>query len=190
MSDSGYEFPPVGISLDDLQAEGPILDIGGGGEGAIGRLIGRDVVSIDRRVDELNEAPQGPQKVVMDARNLGFPDDTFHNVTAFFSMMYVPEAEDLQGVFGEASRVLQPGGTFHIWDVDLPANHPEDLAYYVVYIRYTVNGEEFGTGYGMRWPDGLRDEAVYIDLAERFDLLNTRVELNHHTFYLQFTKAG
>ena len=41
-----------------LQADlrGSILDIGGGGEGVIGRLYGRQVVAIDNRQEELDEA--------------------------------------------------------------------------------------------------------------------------------------
>ena len=33
-----------------------MLDIGGGGEGVIGRLYGRQVVAIDNRQEELDEA--------------------------------------------------------------------------------------------------------------------------------------
>ena len=36
---------------------GSILDIGGGGEGIIGRLYGSRVTAIDNREEELDEAP-------------------------------------------------------------------------------------------------------------------------------------
>jgi ubiquinone/menaquinone biosynthesis C-methylase UbiE len=188
MSDRCFEFPQVQVSLDDLQVEGLILDIGGGGEGAVSQLHGREVVSIDRRMDELREAPASPGKVAMDARQLGFEDNTFRTATAFFTMMYISDFEDQQRVFEEANRVLKPGGTLHLWDVDLPSHHPEDTDYFVVYIRYQTNGEEHGTGYGKGWPDSARNEAHYIGLAEQAGLLHTRIELNHHTFYLQFKK--
>ena len=39
------------------ELQGKILDIGGGGEGIIGRLYGPQVIAIDYRQDELDEAP-------------------------------------------------------------------------------------------------------------------------------------
>ena len=39
----------------DLQ--GRILDLGGGGEGVVGRRWGRQVTAIDNRQEELDEAP-------------------------------------------------------------------------------------------------------------------------------------
>ncbi len=39
----GYDFPQLEISLDEYALPGPVLDIGGGGEGVIGQLLGRDV---------------------------------------------------------------------------------------------------------------------------------------------------
>lgn len=46
---------------------GPILDLGGGGEGIIGRIYGRQATAIDNRQEELDEAPDGPKKLLMDA---------------------------------------------------------------------------------------------------------------------------
>jgi exopolyphosphatase/guanosine-5'-triphosphate,3'-diphosphate pyrophosphatase len=66
-----------------------VLDIGGGGEGVIGRLKGRDAVAVDIRKEELEEAVDGPLKIIMDARDLKFLDESFHTATAFFSMMYI-----------------------------------------------------------------------------------------------------
>lgn len=44
--------------------QGKILDIGGGGEGIIGQVLGDKVVTIDKLKEELEEAPEGPLKVV------------------------------------------------------------------------------------------------------------------------------
>ena len=49
---------------------GRILDIGGGGEGIIGRVYTGQVTAIDNRAEELEEAPDGPCKLVMDAAQL------------------------------------------------------------------------------------------------------------------------
>ena len=43
------------------------MDIGGGGRGVIGELKGKQVIAIDINKRELEEAPDGPLKVVMDA---------------------------------------------------------------------------------------------------------------------------
>jgi len=44
------------------------LDIGGGGEGVIGQMKGKQVIAIDPNRRELEEAADGPLKIVMDAR--------------------------------------------------------------------------------------------------------------------------
>lgn len=184
----GYDFPQLEISLDDYEFTSPVLDIGGGGEGVIGQTAGQDVIAIDRRMDELLEAPEGPRKVMMDARRLGFTGDQFPTLTAFFSLMYVPKIEDQLAVFTEAQRVLQPGGTFHFWDVTLPETPPEKRDYFVVYVRYAIRGNARGTGYGMRWPGGRRDAAHYIALAEQAGLTCVKSQPLDHCFYLQFQK--
>ena len=184
----GYDFPQLEISLDNYSFTSPLLDIGGGGEGVIGQAAGQDVVAIDRRMDELLEAPDGPRKVMMDARQLGFAGAQFPTLTAFFSMMYIPKIEDQLAVFTEAQRVLQPGGIFHLWDVTLPEVPPEGTDYFVVFLRYKVGEIERGTGYGMRWPGGRRDAAHYIALAEQAGLTCLRSDAMAHCFYLQFRK--
>ena len=62
-----YNFEPVKLEVRDMESEGYILDIGGGGEGVIGRLKGKDVIAIDIRKEELEEAVDGPLKIIMDA---------------------------------------------------------------------------------------------------------------------------
>ena len=66
---------------------GPISDLGGGGEGVIGQIYRQQAVVIDNRQEELDETPEGPEKLLMDAAELTFADGSFQHVTAFFSLM-------------------------------------------------------------------------------------------------------
>ena len=78
----------------DRTHTGSILDIGGGGEGIIGRLYGRQVTAIDNRREELDEAPEGFEKVLMDACEMSFASASFDHVTFFYTMMFI--AKDKQ----------------------------------------------------------------------------------------------
>ena len=111
--------PKLEVVLPDFPADGLILDIGGGGEGVIGQLKGRQVVAIDLLKQELDEAPGQPLlKIVMDARELKFTDASFSTATVFFTFMYIAPA-DHEKVFRELYRVLRPGGTAFVWTPNL-----------------------------------------------------------------------
>jgi ubiquinone/menaquinone biosynthesis C-methylase UbiE len=183
-----FTFETVKLEVKDFESGGLVLDIGGGGEGVIGRLKGKQVVAIDIRMDELEEAVDGPLKVVMDARALTFMDNSFTTATAFFSMMYMRTREDHQKVMSEAWRVLKPGGHLHLWDVDLSKRPDTKKEFYLVRLHYRVGDFEKGTGYGMKWPVEPRSEEYYLKLAEEagFQLLTT--ERNKHIFYIVFIK--
>ena len=86
-----------------------ILALGGGGEGTIGRMRGRQVVSLDRSRSELEEAPDGPIKVLGEATELPFLDAAFDAVAAFFFFLYV-SPNDRAAALREARRVLKPQG--------------------------------------------------------------------------------
>ena len=150
---TNHVFPRVDWDFEDIAFEnGFILDIGGGGEGVIGQLKGKDVVAIDFREEELLEAADGPLKIIMDARDLKFLDESFPTVTAFFAMMYIKEKDDQIKVFQEVARMLKQGGKFHIWDIDLAKIPETDKEFYIVHLRYKTGPESNETGYGMRWP--------------------------------------
>ena len=106
-----FYFDQKTIKLSDFNAQGHILDIGGGGRGVIGELKGESVVAIDISKRELEEAPAGPLKVVMDATDLKFIDNSFNTATSFFTLIYIPDS-DHEKVFSEVYRVLAPGGVF------------------------------------------------------------------------------
>jgi len=183
-----YYFSPVTIEMNDFPSKGFILDIGGGGEGVIGRLKGEAVIAIDVSRQELEEAPGGPLKIVMDARELMFLNAAFSTVTAFFSLMYMKNMEERRKVFAEVMRVLKPGGTFRVWDVDLSEPPITGKDIYVVQLCCRVGGMEIETGYGQRWPSQPYGEENYISMAKEagFRLLNR--ERNEHTFSLVFQK--
>jgi ubiquinone/menaquinone biosynthesis C-methylase UbiE len=135
---------------DPFGAEDLILDLGGGGEGVVGQLRGRQVVALDIRKDELEESAPGPIKIVSDARSLPFLDASFDAVTAFFFLMYVADA-DRGAVLREAHRVLRPGGCLHIWDLTIPprADRPQEM--FLAFVKAELPDRTVETGYGVTW---------------------------------------
>jgi ubiquinone/menaquinone biosynthesis C-methylase UbiE len=163
--DRVHQFEEQTVTISDFAADGWVLDIGGGGEGIIGRLKGPQVVAIDISERELREAPDGPLKIVMDARELGFLDGTFQTATCFFTLMYI-DGSDHEKVFREVHRVLAPGGRFLVWDVVLPAEHDEGKEIAVFPLRIRLPDKEVETGYGTHWPERDQNLAHYVRIAE------------------------
>ena len=183
-----HAFPKVNLEVPDFKCDGEILDIGGGGEGVIGRLKGSQVVAIDLHQEELDGIVDGPLKMVMDARDLKFPEGHFAVVTAFFSMMYMKTRADQQQVLRQAYRVLRPGGRLLVWDIDLPSLPDTRKSCYLVRLRYRVRGFEKGTAYGARWPSEPRGEQDYIRMAEEAGFHHQATTRVAHTFQLEFVK--
>jgi len=105
--------------LTDFPSSGYILNIGGGGEGIIGLMKPEQVIAIDYRREEPEEAPPGPLKIVMDATDLQFLDKSFSMITSFFTFMFL-KLKDKERVIQEIFRVLQKNGHFLIWNVLIP----------------------------------------------------------------------
>jgi ubiquinone/menaquinone biosynthesis C-methylase UbiE len=170
-----YFFETQDVTLEDFQHEGWILDIGGGGEGIISRLKGHNVIAIDPSRRELEEAPPGPLKIVMDARELQFLDEAFATVTSFFTMMYIAGSDHAK-VFQEVFRVLENGGQFQIWDGVLPVQLDDDKEIAAFMLRVTLPGEVVEIGYGTKWPAKEQNLEYYVSIAKAtgFDILETR----------------
>jgi ubiquinone/menaquinone biosynthesis C-methylase UbiE len=173
--------------LKELDASGWILDIGGGGEGIIGRLKGSNVIALDIRKEELEEAPPGPLKLIMDATKLQFLDNTFDTVTAFFSFMYLTR-ETRPQVFQEVTRVLSPGGKFHVWDATIPPVTDTTKILFVVPLTVKLPNEEVQTGYGVKWQGREQTLDDYIQLAKQTGLKVVSQQTKDHTFYVEFKK--
>ncbi len=175
------------VTIQDLDVAGYILDIGGGGEGIIGGLKGSEVIAIDLSRRELEEAPAGPLKIVMDARDLQFLDETFHVATSFFTLLYI-EPADRKKVFQEIHRVLKPNGRFLLWDTVIPSQGVEEKEFFAVRLKVTLPREEIQTGYGVPWKDREQDVQYYIDLAEKtgFEVMDR--EEHDQVYFLELKK--
>ncbi len=161
-----YKHPDLEVAVPDFPAEGLILDIGGGGEGVTGQLKGKQVVAIDLIKRELEDAPGEPLlKIVMDARDLKFLDNTFATATVFFTFMYI-EPKDHEKVLQEIHRVLKPGGRALIWDVVFPKKTDERQIYVLFRLKIKLPAKEIQTGYGVRFAEGQGAEHM-IDLAKK-----------------------
>lgn len=129
----------------EQKIKGSILDIGGGGDGIIGRLYGSQVVAIDNLQEELDEAPNGFEKILMDARCLSYSAEKFDNVTFFYSLMFMSTETQKQAI-SEAYRVLKNGGLLHIWDADILIAYPKP---FIVNLDIQLPSELIHTTYGI-----------------------------------------
>jgi len=136
------------IELSPLETKGFILDIGGGGEGIIGKLNGTQVVAIDTSERELAETRNESLKVIMDATDLKFLPNSFDICTAFFSLMYIPKSKHSK-VFEEAHRVLKTDGQFLLWDAKIPSTEKE-YRQFIVPLKIQLPDKTVETGYGVK----------------------------------------
>lgn len=180
------QFDKQEITIAEFETEGFILDIGGGGEGIIGRLKGSQVIAIDILRSELMEAPEGPLKIVMDAMDLQFLNETFQTVTSFFTLMYI-QSHDHEQVFREVFRVLKPGGVFRLWDAEIPKSRNATQNRVVVPLRILLPDQTVETGYGVKRPPNDCDMTYYIRLANRlgFSVLSRESQGRLFTLVLQ-----
>lgn len=143
--------------------DGSILDVGGGGEGIITRAFQKQVIAIDNRRDELDEAPEGSIKIVMDASDMLFTNCCFDNVTAFYSFMFISKSLH-QKVFSEIKRVLKCNGCLHLWDSTIVDANP-----FITDIEVQIQDELVHTTYGIYKNDAMQNEKYFKDILEELD---------------------
>ena len=171
------------ISLEK-ELRGRILDVGGGGEGVIGRLYPNQVVAIDSDESELMNAPGDFERYLMDATKLTFPDASFDAATFFYSLMFMTTDEQ-RAALAEAARVLRPGGRLCIWDCAFDRAYPEPFS---VDLTIDFDGEILRTTYGICKLDG-QSMAQFAGLCAALNLIVLRARESGMHFYLEFEKV-
>lgn len=182
-----YTIEKQTIEMKPIETNGFILDIGGGGEGIIGRMNGRNVIAIDTRIEELEETKNESMKIVMDATDLRFLPSSFDVVTSFFSLMYIKNNKH-QKVFEEIYKVLRKGGKFHIWDVRIPPKHL-DKPIFVLPLEISLPNDRVETGYGIMWEDKEQDLQYFKDLASRTGFKIVDEWSREEIFHLRLAKS-
>ena len=179
-----YSTERQSIELSPIETDGFILDIGGGGEGIIGKLNGKQVIAVDTSERELLGTQNEALKVVMDATDLKFLPESFGVCTAFFSLMYIPKDKHLE-VFKEVHRVLKKGGKFLLWDVRIPEKRGDYKAF-MVSLKVKLPNEETKTGYGVKWQT--QNIEYFKELAQKTKFKIISEWSKRGIFYLEMAK--
>jgi len=170
------------ISKDDR-----ILDIGGGGEGIIGKLYGKNVVSIDHLLEELEETNNESLKIVMKAENMDFLDDSFDHVTLFFTLMYM-DSKIKEKVLKESFRVLRNGGTLSIWDINIPKYCGGDKDIFLAHLNIKLPEESIKVAYGIKMKEDTHDMDTIKKYCETIGFKFIKQECNGEVFNIDLIK--
>ncbi len=175
------------IIIDKKEFNGIMLDVGGGGEGIIGKVYGKKAVSIDKLENELDETQNEAVKMVMDACSLNFEDDSFDAAAFFYSLMYMT-VDDKQKALSEAARVLKSDGFIEIWDSIVPEYNGGKKDVFIAHISAEILGETIKTSYGVgmegkqQTPENI--EKILIDIG----LSIAEKKLTKDAFYIKAVK--
>ncbi len=165
-----------------------ILDIGGGGEGYIGKLYGEHVIAIDKLEQELLETDNKALKIVMDATSLKFLEESFEVVTIFYSLMYMNKETKLK-VLNEALRVLKPGGIIDIWDMEIPLYDGSEKDILIGRLEVNCNGEIIETGYGVVYDDKTQSIESISSILCKLGMKKIIEEKNEISLRLRYKKS-
>ncbi|MGY5874931.1 MAG: class I SAM-dependent methyltransferase [Candidatus Thorarchaeota archaeon] len=105
------------ITLEKIQGNSLIVDVGGGSEGLVSRIEGDRVCAVDIKLAKIEEArihDPASHWFTCDARQLCFQDETFSIATFWFTLGYMSDWETKRSALHEAYRVLRTNGKLSI----------------------------------------------------------------------------
>ena len=91
--------------LNSMELKGMILDLGSG-TGMLSEFLNKEIIGVDFSIKMLKKS--GKYKILGDAENLPFKNDTFDIVLSFTLIQNLPNF----GVFKEVRRILKPNSLF------------------------------------------------------------------------------
>jgi ubiquinone/menaquinone biosynthesis C-methylase UbiE len=109
--------PTQRIELNELPKNRLILDIGGGGEGLVSRIGGRQIFAVDYRMSKILEARiHNPPAnwFVSDAQFLPFHRNSFDMATLWFSLGYMKDWAIKERVLSQAFEAIKKNGKLSI----------------------------------------------------------------------------
>jgi len=125
MPDEIYRTPIQEIRLDNIEAKGLVLDIGGGSEAIVSRMEGKRVCAVDIDMIKIREGRiynTAANWILADGRRLCFKDASFSIATLWFSLAYITDEKSKRMVIQEAHRVLDQKGILSIMACRIPEN--------------------------------------------------------------------
>ena len=137
---------------------------------------------------ELQEAPGSALKIVMDAKEMQFLDQTFTTATAFFFFMFaLPQNRGL--IFKEVFRVLKPGGRLLIWDLTIPPFPGGDEELYVFPLTVALpGGRTIETNYGCPWQGWEQTMEDYLRMAREAGFSVETCQAEKSTFFIDLVR--
>ncbi len=175
------------IKLVKKKLDGFVLDIGGGGEGIIGKIYKNQTVSIDNREEELLDTNNDALKIVMDATDLKFINDSFDMTTFFYSLMYM-DNKTKKSAIKEATRVLKNGGVMEIWDTELPHFDGGDKDIFIANVLIHIDNNKLKTGYGINYSNKHQTQESIINLLTKNNLTIVESEKSREYFHITAKK--
>ncbi len=178
------ESPKTVVKISNEHKGRKILDVGGGGEGIISLVYGKNVVAIDKRKEELEDVSNNAVKLVMDACNLQFTNTKFDVVTMLFSLMYM-NAEDKVKAIIEAKKILDEDGILQIWEPSIPIYDGGEKNVFVQILEFDLPSKKIQTGYGCKMTDKSSNIDYISSIVEECGFtINNKMQLENGVFRL------
>lgn len=178
-----------GLDMKDVIFNGRVLDIGAGGEGIVGQIAGNQAIGIapEEHRKGLERAPGSGIKIMMDAKDMKFLDNTFDTAAAFYTLMYIDNIHH-KTVFSEIYRVLKPEGECMIWDMAVPERTSNEKEIYLLGMEIKLKDTKVLTGYGAVWENKIQNTKYFIEIARNVGFEVIEEIEDNHLIYIKIKK--